>query len=368
MLAIVIDFINSPWKFWHVGLSGITIYLALQLAILFIIEGKGSAQELHGRLNFALASAFIIFAINASVKIANNFYFPDMELFERITLIFTSLALGLVITLMESMVRTTRIFTIMSVVTIIFFCFVDIYSVYVWIGFGLIGFSAIFPISFIYSLYKRGGRYLKGRILLLVFSVLIMYLGVAPDLRRIQLQIQYEEWILVAYFLQAAGILGIFSAFREMNIFDETEWEKYVEELYVINKSDLQPLFYQNFRTGIQEMSKETLNLIAGGLIGINDMMKEISDSKSGKKGVSLIEEQGKFIVMEHGQNVMVCFVTKKDLKTLRFFLRKILSVFDKYFYFQLTGWADLKEDIYKTIPQTLSKIFKGKFKEKELK
>jgi len=195
-----------------------------------------------------------------------------------------------------------------------------------------------------------------------------MYVGVAPDLRRIQLQIHYEEWILVAYFLQAAGILGIFSAFREMNIFDETEWEKYVEELYVINKSDLQPLFYQNFRTGIQEMSKETLNLIAGGLIGINDMMKEISDSKSGKKGVSLIEEQGKFIILEHGQNVMVCFVTKKDLKTLRFFLRKILTVFDKYFYFQLTGWEDIKQDIYNTIPQTLSKIFKGKFKEKELK
>jgi hypothetical protein len=194
-----------------------------------------------------------------------------------------------------------------------------------------------------------------------------MYFGVAPDLRRIQLLIHFEEWVLGGYFLQAAGILGIYSAFHDMNIFDETEWENYLEEIYIINKSDLQPLFYQNFRTGVQKMSKDMLSLISGGLIGINDMLKEISDSKSGKKGVSLIEEQGRFIILEHGQNVMACFVTKKDLKTLRFFLRKILNVFDKYFYFQLTGWADIKDDIYKTIPQTLSKIFIGKFKEKEL-
>jgi len=223
----------------------------------------------------------------------------------------------------------------------------------------------IFPIQFVYSLFKRGGRYLKGRILFVITSVLVLYTGVVMDFRRVQIFLPSEEYIIVGYFLQGLGMIGIFSAFRDMNIFDEADWQNYVEELYIINKSNLEPLFYQNFKTGKQEMEKETLALISGGLIGINEMFKEISETQSGKKGVSLIEEQGKFVIMEHGQNVMACFVSKKDLKTLHFFLRKIRDVFDKYFFYQLTGWADIKDDIYQSIPRTLSTIFQGK-KDKE--
>jgi len=365
MLAIVVDYLTSPWKVWHIGFTGITIYLALRLAILFIIDGKNSIHEFQGRLNIALALAFILFAINAIFKIVFNYYILDFDEFERITLIVTSIAIFCAVLLMESIVRTNHIFSIISFFTSIFFFFIKIDSIYVWIGFGLMGITMIFPIQFVYSLFKRGGRYLKGRILFVITSVLVLYTGVVMDFRRVQIFLPSEEYIIVGYFLQGLGMIGIFSAFRDMNIFDEADWQNYVEELYIINKSNLEPLFYQNFKTGKQEMEKETLALISGGLIGINEMFKEISETQSGKKGVSLIEEQGKFVIMEHGQNVMACFVSKKDLKTLHFFLRKIRDVFDKYFFYQLTGWADIKDDIYQSIPRTLSTIFQGK-KDKE--
>lgn len=99
--------------------------------------------------------------------------------------------------------------------------------------------------------------------------------------------------------------------------------------------------------TTIKEMKKETeipqkeidleevaqrQQLISGGLIGIEDLTKKIADSIDNDSGIKLIEQEGKFLLIEKGTRYIVCFVADKNMNALRQYLKKILESFEFYY------------------------------------
>lgn len=99
--------------------------------------------------------------------------------------------------------------------------------------------------------------------------------------------------------------------------------------------------------TTIEEMKKQTeipqkqenteeiaqkQQLISGGLVGIEDLTKKIADSVENDSGIKLIEQEGKYLLIEKGRRYIVCFVADKNMSALRQYLKKILESFEFYY------------------------------------
>ena len=121
-----------------------------------------------------------------------------------------------------------------------------------------------------------------------------------------------------------------------VNVFMELGWQQHLQELYIVHKKTLKLIYHLNltstFTDGVDTDKSETQMVFSGGIVGINEILKNISDSESKGKGVSLIQQKGKYIMMEHGQDVIVCFFTDKNMDSLRFYLRKIREAWETYY------------------------------------
>ncbi len=95
--------------------------------------------------------------------------------------------------------------------------------------------------------------------------------------------------------------------------------------------------------------------------MGIDNIMKTIGASQgSGASGVRLIEQQDKYLLVEHGFNVVVCFVTNQKLDSLRYYLRQIRVAWERYYASRPIDWANAQKDIFSAMQGIVNRILQG--------
>jgi hypothetical protein len=155
----------------------------------------------------------------------------------------------------------------------------------------------------------------------------------------------------------------VYGSFYNLNVIIETGWRDNLLELYIVNRKTFKPIFYLDLRKKEELVEPEKTDLekvefFSGGLIGIDEIMKEISESQSrGIKEVSLIEHKGKIMMMEHTPDVIICFLTNKQLNSLRYYLRSIRDMWEKYYSKQILNWNEVDSEIFLSINNCVQRI-----------
>jgi hypothetical protein len=200
---------------------------------------------------------------------------------------------------------------------------------------------------------------------MMFLSIIILYLGILLNLERFISVLPSESYIILSFFLVVIGLIGIYYSIYHVNVFIEMGWQNHLEELYIIHKNSLKPLYHQVLKKSESTLTTEkensdSENFFSGGLVGINDILKQISESNSKTKGISLVQEEGKFLLIEHGQDVMVCFVTDKNMNSLRYYLRKIRDAWETYYCTQPIDWSDTKQEFFIAMGPMVNQILQG--------
>ncbi len=214
--------------------------------------------------------------------------------------------------------------------------------------------------SFVLFLHRNTGGFVRKRINLLLASSLMFVLGWVGALNFVQSYFSTDLIRIAFLILALAGLIGFYASFYHVNVFVESGWRKSLEELYIIHGKLLQPLYYQNLKT-LEGKEGEKVDFFSGGLVGIDNIMKTIGTSQgSGASGVKLIEQQDKYLLVEHGFNVVVCFFANQNLDSLRYYLRQILAAWERYYASRPIDWANAQQEIFVAMQGVVNRILQG--------
>ena len=155
--------------------------------------------------------------------------------------------------------------------------------------------------------------------------------------------------------LLVLGQLVIFYVFYNFPLLLELGWKENIVEICIIDSKRLKILFQYIFSENLyiersfqqQEIQKKTEVFFSGGLIGIEDIIAKITDSKD--KIINKIFH-GEFLVLlslgyDELDSLIFCVLIKKETKSILYFLNLIKQEF---------------QNNYKTMIQYLDSI-KGK-------
>jgi hypothetical protein len=260
---------------------------------------------------------------------------------------------------MEPIFRKNRFFTVIGIITTGLYGMINPTDIWIYIPMGFTVLILIFPVLFFVYLFRNTSGFVKKRIWGLIISVLILYLGIMLDLERNTGSIRTELFVIIGGSAVLAGILGIYVSFSNINVFIESGWRRNLEALYIIHKATFKPLYSQNLITNASDAHKNTnAEFVSGSIVGIDAIMKDVSQSQvHDAKGISLIETKGKYILIEHAQDAIVCFICTKNLQALRYYLRKIRDAWEFYYCTRPINWDDASQEVFGAMKTIVSQI-----------
>src|SRR5271157_1648257 len=352
------DFYEAPVTFWVVGLTFTTVYVALQLAINFFIAGVKKRNYTFGKINFALGIAFVFVAVNFLGKIIHNYFIPAF-LLPDISILGSGTAFAC-IWIVEPSFRKNYFFTIMAGIDVVLFILFNATSPFYIIDVLWIAWDLLFLFQFSLFLRKNTDGGTRNRLWLMIISTDFLVVGII--LTRYSVQMIDTTFVLVAtgYTCLIIGLVGMYATFYHSNLFIESGWRDALEELYIIHNQLLQPLYYQNL-TVKGSQGAEKVSFFSRGLIGIDSIMKCISESQAGgKAGVNIIAMEGKILLLEHSFNAIVCFVVNKNLKSFRHYLRRIRAAWEKYYCSRPIDWGAAQQEVFGPMEVIVNRILHG--------
>jgi hypothetical protein len=358
MLFIAVDFTQLPFRFYYIGLDFIVIYLAFQLAGRFLYDGLSHRKDLGGQLNYALAITFAFIGVNFVLKLLHLFFYRQFTAYQQVVFILVAAGALFAITAIEKSFRKNRIFTIISLINLILFIIIPPDTSWIFIPILLSAIIMIFPIQVIIRLYRLTGGTIRFRVFLLILSILVLYIGIALNMEENQIYITSELILIIGLIFISIGLLGVYFSFMNVNVIIESDWQDALEDLYVIDKETMVPLYYQNISKHMEYSDKNQMSFFSGGIIGVDSLIKSISDSKS-DKGIFLIEQKDHFLMIEQGNDVVVCFLCSENLRTLRFFIRKVRDMWDTVYGPQKIDWVNYNDALARSAKKSVEKVLR---------
>lgn len=358
MLLMDLNFEAYPFRLIYLGINSVIIYMALQLAYLFFTRGWKKDRDALEKVYIALGIGFCFIGINYSLKLLNH-YVIDIPNYQKVLYFSAAAAATFAITVMEPIFRKNRFFTDIAIIITILYAIIPPTQIWIYIPIGLTALILIFPVLFFIHLFRNTTKFVKKRIWGLIISLLILYLGIVLDLERNTGPIRTETFVIIGGSAVLAGILGIYLSFSNINVFIESGWRQNLEALYIIHKSTFKPLYTQNLLTAPNDSQPNNIaEFVSGSIVGIDAIMKDISQSQAqGTKGISLIESKGKYILIEHAQDAIVCFICTKNLEALRFYLRKIRDAWEFYYCTRSIDWDDASQELFGAMKTIVAQI-----------
>jgi hypothetical protein len=345
MLLMEIDFALSPYRNLLIILNFLIIYNSVQLGILFLINSFRNKKSALGRIHLSFTILILGSAIVGIIVLLKRFFNVDYGWIQQAIYISASVMFFIFISnieqyyVKEKKIKSHYFFTIMSGILIPLAALItpDSPHIFILFVFGVV--ALIFPILFIVYLIKNSTSY-KNRMIILLICVLILYVGIGTSMERALEFLPSEEYLIAGMIAMIIALNGAYFTFYKIDIFIESGWQNFIEEYYIIRKQTHQPVYYLNLKLdqdGIKfsrlESKKisEQQKFFSGGIIGIDEITKSISESKA-TKGINLIKQEDKFIMMEHSKNYIFLFVANKNLSSLRYYLQQIKTQFEKFY------------------------------------
>ncbi len=347
------EFFEAPLEFWVVGLNFTVVFVALQLAVNFFATGVKKRHVLFGKINFAIGFTFLFIVLHFTSRIVWNYFDPDAFFPDKAVLgAATAFAcIGIV----EPTIRKNRFFTWMAAIDLGLFIVFDSGTPFYIIDLLWIGWDFAFLVQFSSFLRNNTTGGTRQRYWLMIISAFFIIAGVVLTLYRVQ--VLDVILMLTGYVCSIIGLVGMYATFYHSNLFIESGWRNALESLYIIHSNLNQPLYYQNLKVDTNT-SEEKVSFISQSLVGIDTILKAITESNAGGKSrVSLISQEGKFLFIEHSFNAIVCFVVNRNLQSLRYYLRQIRNAWDRYYSSRPINWGSAQQEVFSAMQVLVNRI-----------
>ncbi len=143
----------------------------------------------------------------------------------------------------------------------------------------------------------------------------------------------------------------------KLPIFFEVNWKESLIRIYIIHRHAGIPIFHKRFReqNEIDEdrpaMDEE---LVAGGMLGIATMLKEISQSSEDLK---IIDHGDQKILLDYGDYFFIALNVQVEMKIYWDKMEQLKSIVAKYYNKFLVEWSG-DMDVFSPIENIINEIF----------
>lgn len=361
MIAQEVFPIQGPLREPLLILEGIITFLILEQALILWLRVKSKKS---GELKTLQEKAYIwlfcgygfmwIFIIISDFHIYNSYF---GTIFLNLGFIIQALCLLVFFMTMEKYKIYIKkyLFTKLSVLVLLFNIIVFIVDLYIAV-YTISIFTIIFVIFFtIYfkelnsNIYvKREYSNLKLEILKFYFGTIIIAIGYQLTTRYIvkiyglNYRIFGDLLQLIGFFLLAWSIISVPS-------FTEYNWRDKVENIFIIHKSGL--LIYEK---KFKEKSNPLDGSFISAILTISQMMLERTIYKD---GTSIIEKEGKIIIIQSGKYVNGILICDEKLESIQILLNKLVERIETVYLNVLKDWKG-NLNIFLSIENIIKEIF----------
>lgn len=214
---------------------------------------------------------------------------------------------------------------------------------------GVILLDGIFILLLQYKIIKISIASVRKRFIGIIVAEIFIMVATFLGAERIANLLELEMWLADTLFFiglvfMFAGEVVMFFVLLNFPSIMEFKWKDVLLKLLIIQQETNQCLFSYDFvnldegeGTEVEEKysSKEEKDkLISGGILGIDGITASITSSSD---KIDKIHHGNTFIVLEHGTtnqklNLTYALVIKEDVKTVKFFLKRIRHQFENFY------------------------------------
>ncbi len=311
----------------------ILIIILGQIAVVFI---RYYLKNPESKVRFFFGGSFLAVTVGLAFQVVSTYYSDD-PLFDKLYAVSLGIAIFVFCLNVEgtfgNILKTRHLFSLLTGIATIFLFFAPKPSPVFEGLFYFVELMYMFPFFFILILIKVNKGVVRKKMAWAFVGFCLAMSGVGGTHERFQAMflgsVSFNEFVVVTVGFKACmfvGLLILLFAF-DVDIFLETDWKKYLEELYIIEPTSGTCLYHKDF---VQDLSSDqSEKMFSSGIIGIVKLVQEFTKSQ---KDVDAIDEVSRKILLERGKNVTVSFVARQDLAILRYYLRICLTEFEFYF------------------------------------
>ena len=172
---------------------------------------------------------------------------------------------------------------------------------------------------------------------LLIFSLgIILIAGGYQLTTRALVSIFGYEIRLIGDISQLIGIVFIYQFFTAIPSFSEFDWQEKIESVLIMHKSGLF-IYKKSFREQGVEIDGSVLS---GTMTSLTLLLEKLTK----KEGLSIIEQRGKYIIIDPGEFLFAAIICDENLASIRLLLHKFLTKIETIYNDVLSNWDhDLK-------------------------
>ncbi len=301
-------------------LDAISTFICIELAVSFF--SRSSRRNRAWQVNLGWGLVFAFFGLMQAGIIPFSYYLPPSA-YNSNQQWLGGAGVFIIVTIVvlleyfyQKYARTRYIITLIGIVTGFS------YLINAQIGGTLFGsyflILWVFTMSFFAKLIRRSSGSVRVSVIFFTLSFYTLMFGnflINNDL-TIYLQQQGIDPMplgLAGRIIKLISYLAIYYVLEKLPIFMEVNWRENLDQIYIIHRSAGIPIFYSKFveREPSASDPKELAGeLVAGGMIGITAMLKEISHSSETMK---LFDHGDIKILCEYGKDVLIVLSAKVD-------------------------------------------------------
>ena len=360
ILSEITSPIVGPLKEPLLIMEWICFCLFFELGFIMIIRMRSKKTELKVFQERAFASIIFGYATMWMFIVIADYYVNTVEL--RLALLNTGRSFqcfgAFIFTFFLEKYRIfykKYILTLSSLIILIIYTIVSIIaptcSVYVSIGYW-----PFFIMFFVFYL-KKFEELFKSETLSRIakfeffnFFVGILFIavgyGLSTDIARILLGLEFR---IIGDIVQLIAIVFCYIFILSLPSFSEYDWKEKLNQLIIMHRSGLL-LFKKDFRR------KDTIDLdpvVSGTLTQLKLLIEQLTM----EKGTSIIEKEGKTIIIQPREFITGVLITDEKLISLKVLLNKLMDRIETVYMGILPEWdGDLK--IFIPIESMVEKIF----------
>ncbi|HME52172.1 MAG TPA: hypothetical protein VKM55_08135 [Candidatus Lokiarchaeia archaeon] len=201
-----------------------------------------------------------------------------------------------------------------------------------------------FVLAFFVKLIRISSGVIRKNISIFIIAFCVLNLGnFMTNIQTMavlsQMGIQADSFIIIGRILKLGSLIVIFLVLERLPVFMEVNWKENLLQLLVIHKKSGIAIFHEKFT---DESNSKTTNpgadeeLVAGGIVGITTLLKEISQSA---ENIKLFDHGDVKILCEYGSNTLVVLYVKEDYQIYREKIIHIRTTIEELFGSVLEAW-----------------------------
>lgn len=322
-------------------LEWVVFFLFLELAFIFIFRIQTQEKQLKNLQNIAYFSFFFGFSISKVFYILGDYFAPISSRMIFYNFAYITLMIGVfffVYTLEKYRIFLKKLFfTKIFVVIILVFIIVSLIAIdytqtfSTMFYFFFIVFIIVYIKTIISDFYikKKLGNFKRDftTFCLGVFFIVVGY-ALATDMAAKMFSLYAR---LAADHLEIIGAFLLFLFFLSVPSFSEYDWQEKLDSVYIINKDGLL-IYKKSYRTSQINLDQ---NVAAGMLTSVKMVLQELTE----RKGISIIEKEGKIIIIHPRELINGVIICDENLISLQILLKKFVERVEAVFYSFLQNW-----------------------------